>query len=480
MIVNINKKGIAIVTVLSVMSILMLVGVVATYLIFNETQMTKTVKDSTLALKAAEAGVERALARLLKSNLDNGFSGNLDTAFYSVSVSKISQDGMQETYEILSTGTVNNASRKIRVQIVVERSGIFKPFAADGEIQIDKIKINKPFASLLEMWAANGFQIADYDEINNLSLGSSYLQSSWNINFVYDQAFTPSVKSLSLSIPTSQINCDLGNFSSDLNSISGVNDTNNDGKIVICGNNVTIDDSLIINDSNYYDSIEVYAQNNIDVQDEIKEKDSGHEGNSFNVLLVAQDGDITFEDDAKIEQHGKSDTYNITVYAGKQIIINSKSSFIDVTGRATSNEEGGVLIVAGEGIVTSEDYWSQADAGRIHITGKEDTNLLIWSDGDIELKGVHFTGSNEDNLRTLGFIAHSDDPENDPHDILIKKFHLTGSENKAGITVEDLQNWYQRADGLTKTIISGILQQIQAAGANTPPQLREVKFWRVE
>ncbi len=468
-----SNRGIAIVTVLSIIALLMVMGVAASYLVTNESIFTKNVKDSKLALAAAQAGAQRALARFLNNNQNINFQGYVDGAYYSVTYQKVAENGLEQTWEITSYGVYNGASKKVTVQIVVEEQVPFRPFASDGEFSVNSINIPNSFDSLLEIWAAQGFNIdnaigVDEDDINNLSYGQSLTVDKWNVKFVHEDAPTPSVKAVSVNISDYADECDVGDsaFSSNVN-ISSVSlvDSNGDGQIVVCGNQVNIDKSVAIGADKF-----VVLANNINVDDKIDEYGPNP---VFDVVLFAQN-DVVFGDDAEVEHHGKSDTYNITVYAGNQIISDA-DHFIHVTGFSTAEEQANILLVAGNGI--------DAPDANIHYTGKESNNLLIWSDGDITLGKWHATGSSGDEVRKVGIIAHSDDPTLDPSNIeFTEKIHITGSHHMEGLTVEDIQNWYNSLpdDDPTKAILAGLLQQIANSGSSAAPILKQLDYWRVE
>jgi len=448
-------------------------GIVSSYLVFNEAIFSKNVKDAKMALAAAETGAQRAMARLLQKNLNANFSGTLDGAQYSVSFRQITQNGLEEAWEIVSYGTYNDASKRLRIQIVVEKRAPFKPFASDGQFSVNMINIANEFDKLLEIWATKGFNInqatgIDEKQINNLLYGENLVVNKWNVKLVHEKTPTPSIKNISFNIADYSDQCDVGDntFLSNVNiSDVSVSDVNGDGKIVICGKNVNIDANILVST----DAFVVLAQN-INVNAKIDE----HGSNSlFNVILIAED-DVILGDKAEVEHHGKANTYNITIYAGDQIGVDS-DHFIYVTGFSTAEEEANILLVSGKGI--------DAPDANIHYTGKESNNLLIWSDGDITLGRWDITEPSGDEVRKVGIIAHSDDPNVDPSNIKFTgKILINGSHRIEGLTVEDIQKWYDKLpdDNPTKAILAALLRQLADAGANLPPALKRIDYWRVE
>ncbi len=467
-----NKKGIVIVAVLGIIALLMIIGISASYLVTNENVFSRNIKDAKMALAAAQAGAQRGLARLLNNYQTINFSGALGQAQYNVTYQKVDQDGLEETWEIDSTGTCNGASKVVVVRIVVKKNVPFVPFATDGKFNTAKMQIPNAFDSLLEIWAASGFQIdkavgVNPSDINNLSYGQDYTVNSWNVKFVHHEAPTPSVKSISFDVTNYAGECDVGDFSKDI-SLSSTNlvDINGDGKVVICGNDVKIDKNVEITN----DQFVVFANKDIIVDEKLDE----HGNNPiFDVALFANQ-DVVFEDKAEIEHHGKADTYNITAYAGDEIKSDT-DHFIHVTGFSTAEQKANIFLVSKNGIDASD--------ANIHYTGKESNNLLIWSDGDITLGKWHATGSSGDEVRKVGIIAHSDDPIRDPSDITFtEKIHITGSHHMEGLTVDDIQKWYEQLPegDPTKAILAGMLSQISSSNTNVTLTLQKIDFWRVE
>jgi len=103
-----NQKGIALLTVLSVVLLLTLVGTVAVLTSKTEVDISGVQRTEKAAIYAAEAGVERAIAEILNSYENYGFppdplpTGELDINGYSVSYS--TTDNGPASFEILTHG----------------------------------------------------------------------------------------------------------------------------------------------------------------------------------------------------------------------------------------------------------------------------------------------------------------------------------------------------------------------------------------
>ena len=487
----VNKKGIAIVTVLSVVALLMVMGAIGSYVVRNESQMTKNGKDVNIALKAAEGGIEKAAARIKNGIFDN-FTGTLKSgAIYTVTIVQTncpSSSTNNVCYTITSTGAYNDVSREIQSVLSLDYSDAFKSFAADKKVTINTIDLATPPDPSLDIYAGEGFEdidslrvngyYADTSNINDLTENSSY--SFHDVNFYYEDTFKPSVGKLNYSINTTAISCDYGSFGSDITINTNISDSN----VVICGDNVTINDSINT------DNLTVYALNDITVNDEIYKKGCGGMNESFNVTLVALD-DITFGSNGKISIHsGHESIYNITIYAGGKLDIETSgsgggggggccgsNSFIDVNGGKWATQRGGILIAAKEGITQS----STADF--LTMRGNRTGDLFLWSDGDIDINEIYMWGkkTNELGPRTIGGVAYSGNIE-------ISGLDTTkgcgcgggGGSYLGGLTLDNLTDWAERASGPAQDILQGLLQQIGDAINNgeLKPSAVEISSWK--
>ncbi len=490
-----NKKGVAIVTVLSVVALLMVMGAIGSYVIRNEALMTKNIKDVNIALKAAEAGIEKAAARI-KNGIFDDFTGTLTNgANYNVKITETNCPSpaiKYACYIIDSTGTYNNVSREIKTSFSLDYNNSFGSFAADKQVVIDTIDLATIPIPPLDIYAKEGFDIGilivgastgDTSDINDLTYGDSYSFS--NVTFYYEDTFIPSVKDMNYSINTTAIAplCTDGAFGSDVTVTSVSNGA------VICGDDVTIDNDISV------DNLTVYARNNIIVNDAIYRKGGGGGGSatSFNVTLIAQ-GNITFGSNAEISTHGGHATYNITIYAGGKIDIETtgsgggggggggggmNNSFIDVHGGGWSSQRGGILIVAGEGITQS----STSTANFLTMRGHKTGDLLIWTDGDVDINGIYMWGWTSDDAgpRNIAVIAYNGTITIDTLDTSRGGgMGGGGGGTLGGLTLDNLTDWAARASGPTKVILEDLLQQIANAINNgeLKPDTVEISSWK--
>ncbi len=114
---KIEEQGSALITVLIAMVVLMLLGSTFLSHTLTETIIAINQKNNTQAYYVAEAGIEKAVA-VLKRNF--GFEGNLDGSIGEGSYTVSLGDRLSGKREIISTGTVSNATVTIRVIVGID------------------------------------------------------------------------------------------------------------------------------------------------------------------------------------------------------------------------------------------------------------------------------------------------------------------------------------------------------------------------
>jgi Tfp pilus assembly protein PilX len=131
-----GRKGFVLVIALTIISTLTIVGVTTTYFIMQQRKLSVDTLDSIKALKAAESGVEIALANLKRGEikiddcngtLDNPIVNNtipVNNATYSVNVTDMNMIGEGNGCFITlnSMGEKNGAIREIDVKVFVNKT----------------------------------------------------------------------------------------------------------------------------------------------------------------------------------------------------------------------------------------------------------------------------------------------------------------------------------------------------------------------
>ena len=125
-----NQKGMALLTTLIFVFILVTFGVSLLTMTGNDSKMSTLQRDSTKAFYQADAGIEKTIWYLNSSednpdglNFYGNFPGGTATEFYNVEVSEIDTTGPVEIKTLISTGKVvgggdfNKGTRKIEVKL---------------------------------------------------------------------------------------------------------------------------------------------------------------------------------------------------------------------------------------------------------------------------------------------------------------------------------------------------------------------------
>ena len=206
-----DEKGLALGITLLMAIVLTIIGGIGLYLISHEARSSRASRLSTIALKAAEAGVERALTRLKNGTVED-FTGTTGGASYSVDVEP--EDTNATTYTVTSVGTFKGVSRTVKVVTTKEvTGGIFgysffakKVLDLSGSTVALSVKNKDDYVSLLQA-DANGeidLTTGNFEEISNflgylpyVKVGAGEtIETSGSLNVGFDPAnldldFTP-------------------------------------------------------------------------------------------------------------------------------------------------------------------------------------------------------------------------------------------------------------------------------------------------
>ncbi|WP_457567799.1 hypothetical protein [Desulfurobacterium sp.] len=396
---------------LGVIAILSIIGGISSYIITRETGVNRETKDSIISLKAAESGAETGLAWI--KNGGNTFpatlNGTLGKSRYTVTILKAGNG----TIKIVSTGFFNGATRKI--EVLARTGSDFYPFAINGNLAInsfenrgsgawsDAVAAVKTIAHSTESeLAAAGFQIIKSNDLN-----------------------LPRVSSINASLfYPAESACDYGNYKTDETiSVLNLTDKNGDGKIVVCGNNVTLDRSLIKFDLNTV----IAAKQNVTFTSGTTLKKETGSASSLNVIA----GNIAYFDrNSGIDFSGKDTGYNILIYAGKEIESpDTSGQWISISGNQNTNNVSNVFLLTPGEIAVNRDLIDDT------ATTRNDVNFLVWADKGITSTngGFDISGSSA-TVRNFSIIVADGNATFD-------RWQFTGSEDRSGLSYSDIENY---------------------------------------
>lgn len=439
------RKGFILATTLAIITILTVAGVIGTYIVTKETRLTVDTSDSIKALKAAESGVEIALAKLKKGEIIP-CNGTINGATYEVTVSEVSGG-----YSIVSVGEKDEAERTIKV--FVQKVGTsFYPFAINGELKIND------FNDL----GSGGWTeaIVTIKEISN-ELREALENANFTVNIRSIDINLPKVADLDTSNfypPESE--CDYGNYSVNATYSADFEDQNGDGKIVVCGKNITLDNALI----NFNGDLTVVATDNIYFTPATTlKKDTG---SASNLSLIAG-GEMVFDKNSNIFFDGADAGFNILIYAEKGIVSEDATGpWISISGNQNKENTSNLLILTPGEIKVNRDLVDDTAVTR------KDVNFLIWTDKGIYSSngGFDISGHSE-TVRNFAVIVPDGNATFD-------RWQFTGSEDRSGLTYEDIINYCD--DDTIPDFYRNIFCQLKdQIGGSSSRSRMQIKSWRI-
>ncbi|WP_456426981.1 hypothetical protein [Desulfurobacterium sp.] len=436
-----KRKALVLEVTLGVIAILSVIGGVTSYLINRETKGTKETKDAVIALKAAESGAETGLAWLKSGGnvfptIINGTLGNAD---FMVTIVK----NVNNTIELTSVGNLKTVSRKIIV--LIKRESTFYPFAINGDLTINTFKDTGSGS-----WSDAVVGVKAIDPSTESALTSSGFQIIKSN--ILDLPKVSSINASSFYPPESI--CDYGNYETDETiSFKDLADVNGDGKIVICGSNVTLDRSLI----NFSLDTTIAAKQNVTfTRNTTLKKDVGSASN----LSIIAGNTAYFDRNSVIDFSGADDGYNILIYAGQEIESpDTTGQWISISGNQnTSNVSNVFLLTPGE-INVNRDLIDDT------ATTRNDVNFVIWADKGITSTngGFDISGSSA-TVRNFSVIVADGNATFD-------KWQFTGSEDRSGLSYSDIESYCTNGTSLGipdfyKNIYCELKNQIDSESGN--------------
>ncbi|SNR59303.1 pilus assembly PilX N-terminal domain-containing protein [Desulfurobacterium atlanticum] len=405
-----TRRGLVIETTLAFVAILSLLGGVAGYVISRETKTAKSTKDSIKALKAAQSGVEEALVKLKNGvgTFPYAFNGTIDGSYFYVNLTKNSDNSIT----IISTGKTSNALRKVEVK--VEKTGIFYPFAINGLFKINDFD-NTGSGNWTE--AEAGVKTIDnntYEELTDIGFKIT----------ISNTLDVPKVADIDSSIfYPSESECDYGNYNTDLVVKNDPEDVNNDGKIVVCGKNITLDDALI-----YFNKDTVIAaKGNVTFTPNTTLKQKV--GSASDLSIIAGDT-AYFDRNSNIDFSGADEGFNLILYAKNEISSpDTTGQFISISGNQNTANVSNVFIMTEGEINVNRDIIDDT------ATTRNDVNFVLWGDKGInsENGGFDIAGSSS-TVRNFSVIVANGDA-------VFDHWAFSGSEDRSGLSYKDIVNY---------------------------------------
>jgi len=439
------RKGFILATTLAIITILTVAGVIGTYIVTKETRLTVDTSDAIKALKAAESGVEIALAKLKKGEIIP-CNGNINGATYNVTISEES-----EGYSIVSVGKKNEAERKI--EVFVQKVGIdFFPFAINGKLEINSFS-NEGSGN----WTEAEVTLQEISE----ELKAALENANFTVNIKSIDINLPKVADLDTSnfyFPESE--CDYGNYSVNATYNADFEDQNGDGKVVVCGKNITLDNALI----NFNGDLTVVATDNIYFTPATTlKKDTG---STSNLSLIAG-GEMVFDRNSNIDFAGADAGFNILIYAKEGIVSeDTTGQWISISGNQNTENTSNLFILTSGEIKVNKDIVDDTAVTR------KDINFLIWADKGIYSSngGFDISGYSE-TVRNFAVIVPDGNATFD-------RWQFTGSEDRSGLTYKDIINYCD--DDTIPDFYRNIFCQLkdQIGGSSSGSRL-QIKRWRI-
>ncbi|SMP14240.1 hypothetical protein SAMN06265339_1298 [Desulfurobacterium pacificum] len=405
------RKALALPLILAIVFILFLLSGAVLKVVTTNTSSTAVTKDSIVALNAAESGAEEALAKI-KSGAISSFpaqlNGEINGATYNVTI-----DRTVDGYYVVSTGTKGEAVRKVEVNL--GKAGLdFYPFAVNGNFDINDLS-----SVGSGDWSD---AVVAVKSISN-SLKSDLEKLGFDV-YIQNNLDLPKVADLDVSkFYPPENECDYGDYNTNEVYKSDFVDKNGDGKIVVCGKNITLDDSLIY----FYNDIIIAAKGDIYFtrNTTLKKK----VGSTSNLSLVAE-GKMEFDLNSNIDFSGADEGYNILLYAKEGIYSDDKTGqWISISGNQNTENTSNVFILTPEKIEVNRDLIDDT------ATTKKDVNFLLWADKGIASSngGFDISGSSK-TVRNFSIIV----PEGNA---TFDRWQFTGSEDRSGLSYKDIEKY---------------------------------------
>jgi len=409
--VNSNlRKGITFITVLGTIAALSIAGAIGVYVTNQRTKSTVSTRESIKALKAAQSGAEEALVRLKNgfNTFPYTFNGTIDGSGFEVNLTK----NPDNSITIISTGKANNALRKVEVK--VENTGIFYPFAINGLFKINEFD-NTGSGNWTE--AEAGVKTIDNNTYTEL------IDNGFKIT-VSSTLDVPKVADINTSIfyPL-ESECDYGDYNTDLTVKNDPEDINNDGKIIVCGKNITLDDALINFDKNTI----IAAEGNVTFTPNTTLKQDV--GSASNLSIIAGDT-AYFDSNSNIDFAGADEGFNFILYAQDEISSpDTTGQFISISGNQNTANVSNVFIMTEGEINVNRDLIDDT------ATTRNDVNFVLWADKGInsENGGFDIAGSSS-TVRNFSVIVADGDA-------VFDHWAFSGSEDRSGLSYKDIVNY---------------------------------------
>ncbi|OAG27695.1 hypothetical protein [Thermodesulfatator autotrophicus] len=410
-----NQKAFAFITTLGIMLVLTIAGTLTTNMIMNRTKSNVITRDSIIALRIAESGAEIILSKFKNGNItcnNNLCSPNSDnkTILGGNYTATLSYDSNTKTVTINSIGHYKTAKRE--VEVIIKLGKDFYPFAVNGQLTINSFQDTGSGNWTDATMTANSFNIPENDFV---SANFTIITKS-NLDL-------PRASDLNISFPDAT-DCDYGDYSSDQTFTKDFSDQNQDGKIIVCGKNITLDDALI----KFNSDLIIAAKGDIEfTQNTTLKRDNT--GPTVSLSLISEK-EIRLDYNANIDFAGADDGFNLMLYAKEGIISeDTTGQFISISGNQNKTNVSNVFLITPEEILVNRDLIDDT------ATTRNDVNFLIWADKGISSSngGFDISGSS-DTVRNFSIIVADGNASFD-------KWSFSGSEDRSGLTYEEIKNY---------------------------------------
>ncbi len=450
-----NNKAYILISVLGFILVFMVLGAAVTEMVTADTNLQINLKHSKQALAAAEAGVQRTLGLIANNKLDS-YCTKVNTDNY--------------TCNGTLSGNMNYLANIDLANSTIEAQGFFVDSTYSIYVEFKK---GRDFYS----FAVNGkFDISDFSSVgkgenwsDNTTVGVKEIDQTLaedmrNKNFdieIRSDLDLPRVSDINVNLwkPNSS-SCDYGDFSSDITISANLIDKNGDGKVVVCANNLSLDDSLIY----FQNDLIIFAEGDINfTRNTTLKKRTGSDAD----LTIISLGKMNFDDNSNIDFAGADAGYNILLYAKEGIESDDTTGqWISISGNQNTDRISNVFILTPDKVEVDRDLIDDTAKTR------NDVNFIIWADKGIESTngGFDISGSS-DTERNFSIIVADGDANFD-------RWQYTGSETRAGLTYEKIVNYCNSTDipEFYRNIYCELKDQIE----NGDGKKIKIISWRVE
>jgi len=425
--------------------------------VIHSTSVSTGAKDAVVALHAAESGVERALVDLKNGSISSypyTFNGTINGATYQVVVEE-TPDG----YRVTSTGTKGIAQRTVEVE--VESGGVnFYPFAVNGQLNIDDV-------SSVGKGSEWDDALMAVKSITPSETKTELEKVGFEI-FIKNQLDLPKVEDLNEEdFFPDEDECDYGSYeTATYIDVLNLRDLNNDGRIVICGESVTLDRSLI----KFPEDLIIASQGDIVFERGTTLKQ--RVGSASNLALVAE-GQLIFDDNSNIDFSGADEGYNILLYAKEGITRDDPTGqWISISGNQNTENTSNLFVLTPGEINVASDLVDET------ATTKNDVNMLFWADKGIYSNGrgtnggLDVSGSSR-GVRNFSVIVADGDAD-------FSRWQFTGQEHRSGLTYEDIVHYCEDDPTIPPMYRSVFCQLKEMIEKGSTGSKVTVKSWKVD